>query len=386
MSDGLDDALRRIDEHGGLGLPLPAGTPHRFVRRLAVRAAWPVQRHQIDVNVAVVEALRDIAERLAAIERVQAEHAAAIARLADVPAATVVDGDGATAIVRRGELEATAMELHRVREVADDAVRSEALRMTEQLHEAVLWWCHDLTVDLHEREHEWRATLDQVRHDLAAAIGSMEASLRSEMVEAAAADARRDLDLAEVVAAWRALAGRSSRSLAGGGSASSFGAGPFGGRRDEVVDRCRSLLPVLGEVGGPVVDLGSGRGEWLEVLQSAGRDAAGVEPAPGLVAEAVAAGADVVLGRPVEHLRARPDGSAAAVTAVHLVDRISVVETVDVIREAARVLRPDGVLLLVMSPTSPVELVLHVLGDVGFTRADRHLVDEVVAVRATSGR
>src|SRR6185436_142503 len=50
----------------------------------------------------------------------------------------------------------------------------------------------------------------------------------------------------------------------------------FRGRRDEIKDRFKVYLPYVKDWA-PVVDLGCGRGEWLEILSEAGIEASGVD-------------------------------------------------------------------------------------------------------------
>jgi SAM-dependent methyltransferase/predicted nucleic acid-binding Zn-ribbon protein len=97
---------------------------------------------------------------------------------------------------------------------------------------------------------------------------------------------------------------------------------------------------------GPVVDLGSGRGEWLEVLRGADVDAYGVDLSRDFVEQCQGRGLKVLLGDACEHLKAVPERSLAAVTAFHLVEHLSVDCLVEMIDLSVRALQPGGVLIL----------------------------------------
>jgi O-antigen chain-terminating methyltransferase len=94
-----------------------------------------------------------------------------------------------------------------------------------------------------------------------------------------------------------------------------------------------------------VLDLGCGRGEWVELLTEQGHAAEGIDLNPVQIAEAEAAGLPVRQGDALAALAEAPDNAYAAVTAHHLVEHLPF-ETVGwMTREALRVLAPGGVLI-----------------------------------------
>ncbi|WP_432877783.1 methyltransferase domain-containing protein [Kribbella sp. CA-245084] len=104
------------------------------------------------------------------------------------------------------------------------------------------------------------------------------------------------------------------------------------------------LAPTAGET---AVDVGSGTGEDVVALHKLGAKAVGVEPSPGLRAEAVrrAAGADVeyVDG----HAEALPfeDESVDALRSERVLQHVD--DAAAVVKEMARVLRPGGRIVLI---------------------------------------
>lgn len=116
---------------------------------------------------------------------------------------------------------------------------------------------------------------------------------------------------------------------------------------DEMAERVRVYLPwiapYLGEV---VVDLGCGRGDWLAVAMGHGHRVLGVEPNAVLAQEAVARGVPVVVEEGLVWLRAQPAGSVAVLSALHVVEHLPFAALLAWLVEAARVVRPGGLLFL----------------------------------------
>ena len=104
------------------------------------------------------------------------------------------------------------------------------------------------------------------------------------------------------------------------------------------------------------LDLGCGRGEWLELLGQAGFDAGGVDLDEGMLAACRERHLRVATADAVASLRALPDASLALVSAFHLVEHIPFGMVQQMIEEALRVLRPGG--LLIMETPNPENLVV----------------------------
>lgn len=123
------------------------------------------------------------------------------------------------------------------------------------------------------------------------------------------------------------------------------------GSRELIKERQRVYLPFvlpLTEVypGAPAIDLGCGRGEWLELLAETGFAAHGVDLDDGMLAECRARGQDVRTQDAVSALRELPNESQAVVSGFHLAEHIPFEVLQDLVREALRVLKPAGLLIL----------------------------------------
>ncbi|HEY4283253.1 MAG TPA: methyltransferase domain-containing protein [Chthoniobacterales bacterium] len=122
----------------------------------------------------------------------------------------------------------------------------------------------------------------------------------------------------------------------------------FRGSREEIKKRVRFYLPVLekaqvGSEGKPILDLGCGRGEWLEVLREQGLAAAGVDLNEAMIAQCSERQLNVHQADAVRYLRNLKDGSLGAVTGFHIIEHLSLETLVDLLGETMRVLHPGGV-------------------------------------------
>ena len=94
------------------------------------------------------------------------------------------------------------------------------------------------------------------------------------------------------------------------------------------------------------LDLGCGRGEWLEVLSDSGFDAIGVDLNEGMLAACQERGLKGQLGDALSTLKGLPSESLALVSAFHLVEHLPFESAQNLVQEALRVLVPGGLLLL----------------------------------------
>lgn len=125
----------------------------------------------------------------------------------------------------------------------------------------------------------------------------------------------------------------------------------FRGSREDIKTRAEQYLATFRGAGikagdGLILDLGCGRGEWLEVLSENGYACRGVDMNGVMVSEALARDLDVVEQDAVVFLRSLGNESVSAVTSMHLVEHLSYEVLIRLLDEALRVLRPGGVLIL----------------------------------------
>ena len=94
-----------------------------------------------------------------------------------------------------------------------------------------------------------------------------------------------------------------------------------------------------------VLDVGTGRGDFLSVLSEAGIPSRGIDSNPEAVKRAVDIGLDVTLADAFEHFASLPDESLGAVTALHVVEHIEPNALIKFVDEIFRTLVPGGTVI-----------------------------------------
>lgn len=124
----------------------------------------------------------------------------------------------------------------------------------------------------------------------------------------------------------------------------------FRGPRLEIKRRQGFYLPVLedcfkGSRDFPIVDLGCGRGEWLELLREQKFRATGVDQNATMIDQCKERGLKIVQSDAIEFLRSLPADRQGAITGFHIIEHLPFDSLVELITEAYRVLRPGGVVI-----------------------------------------
>jgi O-antigen chain-terminating methyltransferase len=125
----------------------------------------------------------------------------------------------------------------------------------------------------------------------------------------------------------------------------------FRGSREDIIERLAPYLERLtvagaGQPDRPVVDIGCGRGEWLELLRREGLSAYGIDINMIMVERSMTLGLDARHADLMTHLHGLQDASRSAVTAFHVVEHVPFETLVDFLDESLRVLIPGGILIL----------------------------------------
>jgi len=122
----------------------------------------------------------------------------------------------------------------------------------------------------------------------------------------------------------------------------------FRGTREDIKQRVEVYLPYVREAGAgtakaPVLDIGCGRGEWLELLNENGLAASGVDLNRVAAAHCRERGLVVAEADGLDYLRGLKTASIGAVTAIHVIEHIPFRELMFLFDEVRRVLKPGGV-------------------------------------------
>jgi SAM-dependent methyltransferase len=118
----------------------------------------------------------------------------------------------------------------------------------------------------------------------------------------------------------------------------------FRGEEAFIRERQRVYLPMLA-ADGPVLDAGSGRGEFLDLLSAEGIEAVGVDLDRGMVDRCEAKGHNVVLADVIEYLRAAPDDHFGTIFSAQFIEHVPLDALVEFLELSVRKLRPGGVFI-----------------------------------------
>jgi O-antigen chain-terminating methyltransferase len=124
----------------------------------------------------------------------------------------------------------------------------------------------------------------------------------------------------------------------------------FRGTRELIKERLLEYVPLIreakaGTAGREILDIGCGRGEWLEIMSNEGLQAKGLDLNHVLVQECREKGFEVLENDALSHLRSLPDSSIGAITAFHLIEHLTFDDRISLFDESVRVLKPGGIAL-----------------------------------------
>lgn len=136
----------------------------------------------------------------------------------------------------------------------------------------------------------------------------------------------------------------------------------FRGSRDLILGRLEQYSELVcavckAEVDCTALDLGCGRGEWLELMQRLGIHASGCDLDEEMLRDARRLGLDVVADDAVSVLRGVSDQSLSIVSAFHLVEHLEHTDLRVVVDEAFRVIKPGGIIIL--ETPNPESILVH---------------------------
>ena len=94
------------------------------------------------------------------------------------------------------------------------------------------------------------------------------------------------------------------------------------------------------------IDLGCGRGEWLELLKEQGVNAEGIDLNDDMLSACRAQGLKVATGDAVAYLQSLPNNSRSLISGFHIAEHLSLDDLKILVEESLRVLKPAGLLIL----------------------------------------
>jgi len=117
------------------------------------------------------------------------------------------------------------------------------------------------------------------------------------------------------------------------------------GSGPELKARQEPYLAFFQDLPGPVLDLGCGRGEFLELLREAGIQARGVDLNPEMVGLAREKGLEAQVGEGLEHLRSLDQASLGGLFLAQVIEHLDLPRINGLLEAAFRALAPGGVIL-----------------------------------------
>lgn len=124
----------------------------------------------------------------------------------------------------------------------------------------------------------------------------------------------------------------------------------FRGSESQIAQRLAQYIPLLESLeqnpGASALDLGCGRGEWLNILTQRQWQARGVDLNASMVEHCEKQGFEARQQDALSCLKTLPGKSVTLISGFHIAEHIAFDELLEIISEACRVLAPEGVLLL----------------------------------------
>ncbi len=121
----------------------------------------------------------------------------------------------------------------------------------------------------------------------------------------------------------------------------------FRGSRDDIYQRLKVYLPFIdeGNIGkpdSPILDLGCGRGEWLELLRESGYFAKGIDINQVSVQKCQTLQLNVIESDVISYLENLPDNTLGCVSGFHIIEHLPFPMLMKLFDETVRVLKPGG--------------------------------------------
>lgn len=316
-------AAEAANRPGPLTIPGALKAAGRLVRPSVERLLHAMLRSQRDVNAAVNESLTALNDSLARLNAEDARHTRSLAEL------RAADADLARlAAESRAALEEAQREAR---------AREDVLRERLSAAEAALAALRDETrVELEAERRARSVGLEPLQQRLQRLAWHLASIPSTQGAEPTPAIARTPAAASEDGLDRLFVAGFSER---------------FRGSREEIKENVKWYVDLLASKGvgtaqRPIVDLGCGRGELLEVLRSSGLHAEGVELSAPMATQCRELGLKVHTADALGFLERAPEASLGAITALHVVEHLPFDALLAFLRLAHRALLPGGVLVL----------------------------------------
>ena len=135
----------------------------------------------------------------------------------------------------------------------------------------------------------------------------------------------------------------------------------FRGTREAIKNYQKIYLPYVieaqaGNKDSPVLDIGCGRGEWLELLKENGYTATGLDSNSLMIQSCHKLGLNAIESDVIEYLTNLPPASIGVITAFHVVEHLPFRKQISLLDESLRVLKSGG--LVILETPNPQNLIV----------------------------
>lgn len=124
----------------------------------------------------------------------------------------------------------------------------------------------------------------------------------------------------------------------------------FRGTREDIFERLKVYLPFIknaniGTEDAPILDVGCGRGEWLELLQNNGCSATGIDINRVMIEQCQGRGLKVIEADVIEYLKSLPEQSLGGISGFHIIEHLPFEILLELFSETVRVLKKGGIVI-----------------------------------------
>ena len=352
MSTDADrPSLTVARERADLGLPIGRPTRFRFFKRIVLRISWLFLNHQIAVNHGLIDAVAGLEQQLADLR--DQHHVAATGnesalRQLEQQLAELRDQQHLAAA---GMIERLDLGLRQAFQEIGDHIAQARVDQTDLARQVLQLDARILQLD---------ARIDPL-DTVIPALQKIEDTLSHETTEMHLARAEANIVIDRVRRALPEPVDLSA--IRDTSSAWDDLYLPFENvfRGSSVLIKSRvsvylADLQAIDRADRTVLDIGCGRGDWLELLAEEGIDAYGVDIDEQSIELALSSKLDARHTDAFAHLAEVPAGSIAAITALHFVEHISTNDLIALLDLSFRALMSGG--LLILETPNPENLVV----------------------------
>jgi SAM-dependent methyltransferase len=135
----------------------------------------------------------------------------------------------------------------------------------------------------------------------------------------------------------------------------------FRGTRGDIKEKQKAYLPYIDKVmadakSGWILDVGCGRGEWLELLKETHYKARGIDRNRIVIQRCRELGLDVIEEDAIDYMRSQKSGCVNVITGFQIIEHLSPKSLVDLLDESLRLLKPGG--MVIFETPNPENLIV----------------------------